>query len=232
MFSLTHMHTHTHKQRAFVANQPPPPQGEVTARFNLKPLAHRWATDICAALPLTPARQRQTAEEPDNLFATPPVPRIRSRRSPAGPIVITDAENSQDPAPTPGRSGPRLVNTPPNASIRKLQRNFDSLKADKESLKKANAKLQREVGTLNSKLDRSQTSLTTALSEQAAMKERLKTTTTEGKIMREMITTYHTKVMSELTKIRQDVETIRSTPVEIVATHERAGTPMMTKLTR
>lgn len=45
--------------------------------------------------------------------------------------------------------------------------------------------------------------------------------------MREMITTYHTKVMSELTKIKQDVATIRSTPVEIVATHERAVTPVM-----
>ena len=56
------------------------------------------------------------------------------------------------------------------------------------------------------------------------MKERLKTTTTEDKIMREMITTYHTKVMTELTKIKQDVATIRSTPVEIVATHERPVT--------
>ena len=171
--------------------------------------------------------QRVTPDDLDESFVAPPVPRIRSRRTPAVPIVITDAENSRDSAPAlpSGRVGSRnTLNAQGSATIRKLQRNLDTLKTDKDGLKKANAKLQKEVESLTNKLERSQASLTTALSEQAAMKERLKTTTTEDKIMREMITTYHTKVMTELTKIKQDVATIRSTPVEIVATHERPVT--------
>jgi len=200
----------------------------VTARFNLKPLAHRWATDLCAATPSSSVRQRLTPDEQDQSFVIPPVPRIRPNRSSSAPIVLTDADTSLEAPSTSGRVGSRnAVNTQGAAKLRKLERNLDALKTDKDTLKKANAKLQKEIGALTNKLEKSQASLSSAVAEQALLKERLKTTTTEDKIMREMITTYHTKVMAELTKIKDDVATIRSTPVEIVATHEHLLTPSM-----
>ena len=148
-------------QREFVANQPTPPNAEITARFNLKPLAHRWASDLCA---VTPSR-RPSRDDLDEAFVAPPPPRIRSLRTappPADQIVITDADSSENSS----RRAPKPPNSHNNVALRKLQRTADSLKTDNTTLKKAKSKLHRDVCTLTNKLHKTQTSLELALSDQ------------------------------------------------------------------
>jgi septation ring formation regulator EzrA len=138
--------------------------------------------------------------------------------------VITDTETLRERGG--GTRERATVNNNQLSVTRKLQRSLDAAKSVSVTLKKANGKLQREVTSLTGKLEKSQASVLSALSDQAAMKERLKSATSDDKQMREMITQYHTKVMAELKSLKEDVASVRTTPIEIVATHEHPPPPM------
>ena len=131
-------------QHDIVVSQPPPPDGKVTARFNLKPLVHRWSCDLFALPMQTCVRRRLTPQEIDPNFEEPLQPRIRSRRSTSAPvdaIVITDTENVRERG-----ARDRLVsNNTQGKGNRKLQRSLNTMKARNVTLKKADTKLQRDV---------------------------------------------------------------------------------------
>ena len=74
---------------------------------------------------------------------------------------------------------------------------------------------------MTAKFDKVNSDVMTSLSDEVGgRRETEKRAIAADKVMREMVTQYHTKVLTELDKINKVLEVMRSTPVEIIATQE------------
>ena len=192
------------------ANPIGPSSGEVTPRFNHKPLLNRWACDLLGRSPASGTRKRASAEPPENVEFQPPTER-RPRRSSAGAPVI---QISSDVSGTESESAAKHPQ-PPMKKLSPSERAALLSKAAQSGLKAQVKKLSQDLSKANAKYEKARGDLIAELSKRG---EGWKQIESDNKEMKAMIAQYHTRIMSELGEIKTVVDEIKATPVEIVAT--------------
>ena len=193
-----------------------PTSGEVTQRFNIKPLISRWTGDLVGKLPKSHNRKRNKPETPLEDDFVPP-----KRRG--GRAVL----GTKDPIPISSDtdSGRR---TPPSKSQLTREKKENLALKTTQGLQKAKIKvLERDLAKMTTKYDKAQADLVKSLGDEVGgRRESEKRAAAADKDMREMVTQYHTKVLGELDKISEVLKVMRSTPVEIIATQEVRHQPL------
>ena len=144
--------------------------------------------------------------------AAPPVidDLARPRRDGKKPIVIpSDTETSN------------RQRTPP-AKVSAQQRKIDSLLQEQKLLKADAKQATRDLASMTTKFEKSQKDMVTHLSHQTDLRNQMQA---DNKQLQDLIAKSHECLMTELGKVRAEIEVIRSTPVEIIATQQAPPPP-------